>query len=56
MCVPLTRSVDMHITVETDKIFLHQVICIFSQEDDESFQNTLSLKSNVHSLGQYNID
>lgn len=51
-CFPLTRCADMQITVETYKIFLDQVICIFSQEDDEGFQDTLPPKMNVLSLGQ----
>lgn len=40
----------MQITVETYKIFLDQVICIFSH--DEGFQDTLAQKMNVLSLGQ----
>lgn len=40
----------MQITVETYKVFLDQVIFVFSQEDDESFQDTLPLKMDVINL------
>ena len=43
---------DMQITVETYKIFLEQVTCIFSQDHGEGFQHTLPPKMNVHSLEQ----
>lgn len=46
--VPLTRCAD----IQTYKIFLDQVMCIFSQEDGEGFQHTFPPKINVQSLEQ----